>query len=184
MKKVNLCLFGKYSLLYLFGFLIVLNACRRINNCDKKEKFTLSRQDIAGTQMKLNGYYYSLETMPMFFYRNGVLHCGSVSNSGNNIIEIENQILTGEYYNKIKNRINEWSLFSINGTEVKYEYFLRKGELNCWYPVIATGEILNDSTLLFTSIVNSDGTEPKTIHNVWHFKAFSPKPDSTNSFLQ
>ena len=44
------------------------------------------------------------------------------------------------------------------------------------------GKILNDTTLILYN--NSRVGAIDTIANVYHFKQFSPKPDSTNSFIK
>jgi len=56
-----------------------------------------------------------------------------------------------------------------------------------YQPYIFGGEILNDTTFILTEqfLINSDGTKDllNSFGRTYHFKKFSPKPDSTNSFI-
>lgn len=45
------------------------------------------------------------------------------------------------------------------------------------------GEILNDTTIHFTSSERIDGSEYTTEDLTYHFKQFGPKPDSVASFI-
>ena len=46
------------------------------------------------------------------------------------------------------------------------------------------GEIQNDSTFLITKSIRSKTGEEKELNEIYHFKQFSPKPDSTNVFVK
>lgn len=172
------------AIYYLFPLLLVTSNCRKLKNCDSKEKFTMERKDYMGNAIRMDGYYYSDETFPSFFYRNGVLINCTIVNTPENIIEVEKQVISGELHEKVKNAKASNCLFFINNDEIKFETFSRISALECWYPVTISGKILNDTTILINHKVNSDGSDEKILNSIWHFKAFSPKLDSTNSFIQ
>jgi hypothetical protein len=75
--------------------------------------------------------------------------------------------------------------FLIENDNIKFER---------WYPgspplpaYIRSGTILNDTTFVITEIYrmkNGNKTEVETGRNeIYHFKQFSPKPDSTNRYV-
>ena len=61
-----------------------------------------------------------------------------------------------------------------------------------WYPnspgqpkvYIREGKILNDTTFHITASYRPDGSERREKDEIYHFKQFSPKPDSTNNFVK
>lgn len=61
----------------------------------------------------MNGYYYSDESLPMIFYTNGVLFYGSIVNTVENAISVENQIVSGELHEKFKNSMSSVCLYTI-----------------------------------------------------------------------
>lgn len=170
--------------LVIILYIILFCSCRKINNCDEKEKFTIIQSDNNDSSLRLDGYFYLPTSMPMFFYKNGIIIHRSINYSSmSEMVAIENKIKSGEFYQDIKDDRTVWSLYTINVNEIKYEYFTRKGALDCYYPVTVIGKILNDTTIEWTHIVNSDGSEPQSVNGLSHFKQFSHKPDSTNSFI-
>ena len=60
-----------------------------------------------------------------------------------------------------------------------------------WYPserpyqaFVREGVILNDTTFHITKSYRSNGnTEARVRDEIYHFRKFSPKPDSTNRFI-
>ena len=50
---------------------------------------------------------------------------------------------------------------------------------------LKTGDIINDTTFVITEVERSkDGSERRTINEMYHYKHYSPKPDSTNNFVK
>lgn len=64
-------------------------------------------------------------------------------------------------------------------------------QIECWYSTyegpykgaVRSGKILNNTTFHITESWRSDGSENRSKDEVYHFKALSPKPDSTNGFI-
>ncbi len=47
-----------------------------------------------------------------------------------------------------------------------------------------SGDILNDTTFLITKVKRASGSFTTAIDDTYHFKHFSPKPDSRNEFVK
>lgn len=165
--------------------------CKK-NSPMKDDDLFLSRQNYTGNQLRIDGYYYNEygsgnETRReiYFFYRNGILLKGGVPLLTELSIR-ENEFKNGTYYNYVKDSKLDWGVFQINGNNIKYEH---------WYPnsigplraVIHEGIILNDTTFLITQTYRmKDGnkTDVSFENLLYRFKKLSPKPDSTNQFIQ
>ncbi len=169
----------KITLLTMFTILI---SCRGERWDDK---LILPLQNYDGSQLKIDGYYYSESPEGrlsiLFFYCNGTsLYGGSPLTS--EIIAKELSFANGEYYNAVKGIKHNWGRFVIDGTSIKREYWPTStgGSLEAY---TVSGEILNDTTFRFTKSWRS--CKPKKVQEfeeVFHFKQFSPKPDSTNVY--
>ena len=49
---------------------------------------------------------------------------------------------------------------------------------------VREGKILNDTTFHITTSYRSNGSERHEKDEVYHFRQFYPKPDSTNNFIK
>lgn len=134
----------------------------------------------------MDGYYYHEWGDPanrsiFFFYQNGIIY-------RNTFFEIDS---TDNYEKKIRYKYSDdnfiWKggVFSISNDIIKYE-FLYCAETCKAY--IDEGKILNDTTFVITESyrLRKNGTKKKVRkkEETYHFKQFSPKPDSTNSFIK
>jgi hypothetical protein len=152
------------------------------------EKLTMQREDYEGNKLEIDGYYYRQEvtetssrTMVMFLYRNGILlSCGSFSTTDLNIVveEIPNR------YTLLKKNKNGWGVFFIDKNLIQIEQYVESppGASSSIYR--RSGYIENDTTIHFTKSYYSGRNETKQIDEVWHFKQFDNKPDSTNVFIK
>jgi hypothetical protein len=152
------------------------------------DELTIFKTPFNDNTLKTNGYYYrnwnvnSRSMVDIFFlYKDGVLLYGS-TNDSISVNAVEEMFRSGEYYNNSFDRKYNWGAFIIQGDSI----FIER-----WYPSSRpywayrqSGIILNDSTYRLTGIVRVDGTEEDEIDRTYHFKQFSPKPDSTNSFIK
>jgi len=174
-----------------------------INSCSPKEPvelevipLTLQRQPYSGDELKVDGYYFyewesDVTSLTIFFlYKNGILIYGADSPKSE-IINIEEDFRNGTWYKISKEKRIVWGVFQINNNNntIKLEYWYPPGAGSMYYqPYIFGGEILNDTTFILTEqyIVSSNGTKDllNTFSRTYHFKKFSPKPDSTNSFFE
>ncbi|MDR2586191.1 MAG: hypothetical protein LBC84_08250 [Prevotellaceae bacterium] len=162
---------------FIFLYLTTL-----FSSCDKlfpDEKLTLQRRDYVGNELRTDGYYYSHwasynslfdnNTAIMFFYRNGVV-LNALSYDGINLERIENEMVL--YYDIIQKYKSGWGVFIIDKDIIMCEQWSTSA--GGGLPVYRrNGRIENETTFTFNNI-----------HETWHFKQFSPKPDSTNSFIK
>lgn len=156
------------------------STCKR-NNPDSDDKFSLTKRTYIGNELRTDGFYCHIgQNMNghlysyYFFYKNGIIRYGGGSNDS---LFYANVGWVSASYK------NNWGIFNINGNQIKFE----KWEPSSGGPFPAylrTGEILNDTTFKITQLQRSDGTNVSTVNDVYHFKKFSPKPDSTNNFIQ
>ena len=87
----------------------------------------------------------------------------------------EEKYANGSYYNEYKDIKQKWGIFKIEGNKIRIENW-GYGELA--RPVtVSEGSILNDTTYKKIKINNSNA------NLTYHYKQFSPKPDSTNVFI-
>ena len=85
---------------------------------------------------------------------------------------------------RIKDIKGFWGLFLIENNKIIYEKWV--GTQLGYLVYREEGEILNDTTFFMTeqSRMNQGiKTEVETIDRTYCFKAFSPKPDSTNTCI-
>ena len=75
-----------------------------------------------------------------------------------------------------------WGLFIVRNDSIFIENIQNHGDLHA-FAYITAGIIENDTTIHFKNFMRSDGTEFVDYDLVYHFKQFSPKPDSTNNFF-
>ena len=181
---------NKYSLLgQTIFFLILMFASICCHNMWKDDKLSILRREFAGKQLRIDGYFFQQKDGNYFtmysFYRNGVvLYLGGGYNQ-NQITDLESRMQNGIFYSDANKFKNYWGVLNIEGKTIAFER---------WYPsdpplkaYVREGEILNDTTFIITKSYRMQGgkkTELKSQNEVYHFKHFSPKPDSTNSFVQ
>ncbi len=170
--------FFKTTLFYLT--IMLLFSC-------KKQHLVISKQVYSGSQMQINGYYYSVDPLTnefdhlYFFYKNGVVRNSPVSCTS--IAELDNKVT--DLINFQDDYPEHWGLFTIDGYNITIETFSEVQSTDFGFG--NSGSILNDSTFelnLHYSIKHNKRKNDKVItpQNSYHFRAFTPKPDSTNKF--
>ena len=151
-------------------------------NCSKEkdDKLNLVQQDFNGNQLRLDGYYFTEEEnfegaiySRYAFYKNGIVrYLGSPKTLDNA------NFLSG-------NSKTVWGIFNIENDNIKFERWASGGgPFNAY---MSEGKILNDTTFHITEsyrLLNGEKTEFKIRNEIYHFKQFSPKPDSTNNFIR
>lgn len=170
---------------FLVGFFSFSSSCEKVG---KDDKLTLDKQDYTGNQLRIDGYYYEKFEGKYyslyFFYEDGTVLYGDGGFTEKEFIEHEKQFTNEVWLNGVKNYKAYWGVFNINNDSIAFER---------WYPssggpfpaYLRTGKILNDTTFVITKSVRSkNGKEEQQLNEVYHFKEFSPKPDSTNNFVK
>lgn len=159
-----------------------------ISSCKKEEMddtLSIQKTPYSGFQIRTDGYYYN-EYIPgyltiYFFYRDGTLLYGN-SFPIEQLQKQEEQYLNGEHYTFSKNVKSSWGVFSIINNSIQFER---------WYPsqpplraYIRSGVIINDTSFHIKEFKNANGSVIETRDEIYRFKPFNPKPDSTNHFVK
>lgn len=159
--------------LALLLILLALNGCKAF----KDDELSLTKQPYNGDKLKMEGYYYEINPHTngigeaAFLYRDGtMLFCGGSGENDDPFGFIENLLASPDFIEHAKEHAFYWGVFQIDGSAIQYErWYQSDGAL----PVRRSeGNILNDTTF-----VVDDNT-------VFHFRHYTPKPDSTNQFIQ
>jgi hypothetical protein len=150
----------------------------------ESEELTFPLQNNSSEALKLNGYFFrryekSKDVNILFLYRNGLIHdLGAID--GENL----SLLTTASFLKKVKPLRTSWGVYIIDGDSLKFEKWYESGGP----PKVAfirSGVVLNDSTFLIQRIIRShDPTEITKANELYHFRYFHPKPDSTNEFIK
>ncbi len=175
----------KITFLIYSALLISFCSCQK-NNIFFSDRLSLERQDYNDNQLRIDGYYYCLSqnngiVYSIFFYRNGVV----INGGGNSTFEELEKIFTLESFKNSKYRY-DWGIFIINSNKILIESW-HPGSGGLGSPAfVRSGEIINDTTFVMTEVWRSHHKKRtlKSINEVYHFRQFSPKPDSTNNFIE
>jgi hypothetical protein len=160
-------------------------------NCKRYSKLLIHRKDVNTSTLNLNGYYFLEESGEnkglksiYFLYKNGILlYAGSYKDS--EINSIEKKIIK-DYLNNsneiAKRNLINWGVFSIDGTEISMEK---------WEPTegmrrtsIKRGIVLNNQSFIINYLYSPFSNKNNKVSDIYHFRTFSPKPDSTNNFIK
>jgi len=180
MKRIYLLM--SISIL-LFG--IIFYSCNKLFPDDN---LTLNRVDYNGEDLRMDGYYYQQKenvefpyTLPMFLYRNGiVISCGSFSTTDLNVVEKE----MPDRYDIFRKYKDGWGVFLVDGKKIEYEKWIGASSGVKLVIKRCLGWIENDTTFHITESYNSGTSTTEQVNEIWHFKQFSPKPDSTNVYIK
>lgn len=159
----------------------------------RSSDLTLGYQSNKTKKLKLNGFYW-LETpvegdmswyLLHFLYQDGtLLQFGGIKGNNN----LNNQDYLAKYIAESKTYINrenrtDWGVYIIDGNRIAFEK---------WEPssgggsktVVRKGKVLNDTTFVITEKLNHYDGKIYHVQDTFRFRAFSPKPDSTNRFIK
>jgi len=168
-------------------FIFTINLGMFMSCCSKifpDEKLTLQRMDYDGNELRPDGYYYYFtknnNTVVYFLYKNGIILCAhSYSSQDLNIVEEE----MVKIYPEIRKQKDGWGVFLINNNKIEYEIW-NASTGSCLPTIKRIGFIENDTTFRITETYYSDSKKTDNNEIVYHFKQFSPKPDSTNVYIK
>ena len=136
-----------------------------------------------GNQLKMNGYYHQIIYnneiyRPFVMYSNGILI--NIGGFGNTLEEMDEYIkknyVQDTWYKKNKYK---WCVFFVEDNTI------RINRLSEDYPhrgIIQEGIILNDTTFRITKFSYNGKVEERD--EMYYFRQFSPKPDSTNVYIK
>jgi hypothetical protein len=176
------------NIIFFNSLLFLFTSCKK-DRLSKDDELSIQRTPYTGNQLRIDGYYFEKSNNSYFslycFYRNGgLLAAGGVFSSTQEMVEYLNkELINSQKYKEYK---SNWGVFNIEGNQIKFER---------WYPssggglpaYVRAGEILNDTTFVIKEsyrMQKGKKIEVKERDETYHFKQFSPKPDSTNSFIK
>ena len=174
---------GLISLCSLLG-------CSKSRDSIKDDILSIPKTPYIGKQLRIDGYYYTINKYDntfdiMFFYKNGVIMDAGGGFKINQSEDYESKFANGSFYERVKGDKTSWGLFSIQIDQMQFEHWYSSSG-GPKHAYVRSGKILNDSTFHITeSYRMQDGnkTELSAKDEVYHFKKFSPKPDSVNVFV-
>ncbi len=153
---------------------------------------------MVGTNLKTDGYYYLItkdnKYNAFFLYKNGIYHGGNWLNPINfnikNLSELDSKIYPIFSAEEKYPSQYHWGVFTTNYLNIEIERWVTSSGGGAYPTQILKGEILNDSTIHFHTKLEAEplvaNRKKKTfkIDETYHFRQFSPKPDSTNKFIK
>jgi len=148
------------------------------------DKLSLPLMPYTGEQLRTDGYYYQIwydgkEFFGSYFlYKNGILIAGEGVSSS---LEEKDESVKRRFIDKQSYQTDKlhWGVFLIDDNMIKFER---------WHPgppseaYVWEGVILNDTTFHITKSYR--GRKSWKENEIYHFRQFSPKPDSTNVFIK
>jgi hypothetical protein len=175
-------MFRIYILLIILS--VTFASCRKLGLC-KDDELTITRQANNSSSMKLNGYYYGISdedsayAQVTIFYRNGLIYRGP----SYTIVEImNNKVDLRALIDRQREIKSGWGIYKVNNGNIENQsWAFSQG---CKPVVVEKWEILNDSTFRITSWKNTNSDKVNAINLTYRFRSYSPKPDSTNNFIE
>lgn len=160
--------------------LFLLTSC--IFFVGEEYELTFEKEPFRGSNLKLDGYFYSVEETPsnpirvLFLYNDGsILYMGTFSRGF-----IERTLVDSMLISNLGK--TDWGLFNVRGDSLNYEIRYPSGFEHI--PFIHKGIITSDTTFEIREWMRYDGTEREPHHVYYRFKKFHPKPDSTNELIK
>lgn len=153
------------------------------------DELSIKRTDYSGNELKISGYYYydygnsnPEGYMDVYFlFRNGIILEGGTFKKSE-LVDEEAKYQTSGWSASMRKYKDVWGVFKIQANNIEYErWYSGEPPLKSY---VSSGVILNDSTFQITKSRRSNGKEVTSENTIYRFKAFSPKPDSTNTFVK
>jgi hypothetical protein len=191
---------------YIFAIIIVIITSVR---CASFEPLLSKRENYTDNQLKTEGYYYILTKSDMGYgyktkvydclmlFKNGIYY--NVVHGGYNpnlsidsiLVNIDSEVKF--QVKREKDNLNQrpnWGTFIIQDSLIKIERWVFSSGGGTYATQKVFGRILNDSTIDFYEQERDYPTQygknkkREKINNIYNFRKFSPKPDSTNKFIK
>jgi len=167
---------------FMSGLIILFTSC---NDLFSDERFSMSKTNYIGHEIKTEGYFYSQDinyerTTVKIFYRNGIF-LSTNSYSTYNLDIVEKELLS--QIEMIKDDKMNWGLFEVSDSSLTTEEYIDNPPSSKLITMKSFYEIKNDTTIILKRI-NHPGYKKETYNEQFHFKQFSPKPDSTNVYIK
>jgi hypothetical protein len=177
-----------YNVLLIIMILLISSCGTCLSPED--EAFSIKRIDYTGNQLKINGYYYIVfradtkdedQVQIYFFYRNGIIQDEGLNDRKDSLI-YESMFIEPIFQKSKKKWKYAWGAFKIEENKIQFETWgPGEGSMPAFNH---SGDILNDTTFHITKLTRASGSFIRALDDTYHFKRYSPKPDSTNNFVK
>lgn len=168
-------IFVSFFSLFSFG------SCKSVNS------IRLTSENFTANNLNLNGYYFtknsSDEYSVFFLYKNGIVKYEGIFLNVSDLENLDKRVSINPNKDQLKYARYLWGFFKVRGSQIEIERWL--SDSSGAYPVeIMVGEIINDVTFVIKRTMVKQSKIDKTVNQTYHFRQFSPKPDSTNFFIK
>lgn len=168
-----------------------LLSCEKINPCRQFAELSVEPLVSDDTPLRLDGYYYPspedsnqlLVAGYDFFllYANGVVYGGF----GASFQDIESSLRDNPAEIVNYDLPIDWGVANVQSDSIQIEHWFPQ---TCGRPsAIYRGSVVDDTTFVIDQMqfkdIHSEVSEPSSLFKTFHFRPFSPKPDSTNDFV-
>jgi hypothetical protein len=159
------------------------------------EELTMTLKPYTGKEFRIDGYYIGTSNFTgkndknynnyKFFYSNGLVFSSYSYDINGKIYDITEIIADME---RNRNKKDLWGVFKLEENEILTQGWVNSasaaviGNDRLYSLINGYYKIINDTTILYkncTGYITLDLNE-----YYYHFKKFSPKPDSTNTFIK
>lgn len=188
-------------------FMLFLSFTYLFSMCKPYEPLSLQKGEIKSNNLEMNGYYYifkdkeegrklnEVKYNTFFLYKNGVYFdsngLSSFSFNKNSIdsLDLKVQANVG-IQGKYEPLQYQWGVFNVTGSEIIIERWVTASGSGTYPTKILKGTIINDTTIHFHTLIGAHPVNYNSkkkvldIDETYHFRQFSPKPDSTNTFIK
>jgi len=139
------------------------------------DNLQIERKNYSGTNLRIDGVFYNKpEKAHFFLYRNGVFFDGGTGFNGS-ISELKEFYSNNENFSTAYELPYRWGVFIIENDEILIEKWVSSDAFGRYTTTKYSGIIINDTALLLNHPIGTD---------TFYFQKFSPKPDSTNTFIK
>ena len=152
--------------------------CYVFFHCTSAEKLTLVRGGYSQSNFKTEGYYYTRYEngyIALFFYENGVMYTTNAILDVSNLDDLDDRIRSGHQGGKAVQLRWFWGVYQSESDTIKVNRWL-SGTGSIYPAKLSKGKIISP-TVIQMPWIDDQVTEFK-------FRQFSPKPDSTNTFIK
>lgn len=174
----------------LLILIVLISACNKMNLC-KDQNLSFHRTDYTGQEIRIDGFWYgpgredfegTISHSMLCLYKNGVLYWVGSPQEPN----FEEYILfagSSEVEKLAKTTKYIWGVFSVDSNLISLSYWNARP---CGYhSILQSGEVLNDTTFVLTEKQTTTDSETRieAVNEIYRFRQFDQKPDSTNNFI-
>ena len=179
-----------FGIISLAIIAVLFSSCKKLT---EDEELSMQHTDYTGAELRTDGYYYRRyqyidregvqqdDFIPLFLYRNGISTYGYVY-PYSELEHVECDFKNGNYSKLMVDDKFRWRIFQVHGNTIEFEGWDGNGFK--WTTFKEYGEIIDDTTFMITKEINNGKVHEYAKGDVFRFKQFSPKPDSTNRFIK